>query len=80
VDGDPEITSMGAPPHHIIYKNPLNSLNMEKTIIHYKRFKLAIMLNAFIVGVAYDNKEVFMAFGLFIIEIDFKKKNKRNTF
>jgi len=53
---------------------------MEKTIIHYKRFKLAIMLNAFIVGLAYDNGELFMALGLFIIEIDFKKKNKRNTF
>ena len=53
---------------------------MEKTIIHYKRFKLGIMLNAFIVGLAYDNKEFFMALGLFIIEIDFKKKNKINTF
>jgi hypothetical protein len=53
---------------------------MEKTIIHYKRFKLAIMLNAFIIGVAYDHGEIFMAFGLFIIEIDFRQKKKRNTF
>jgi hypothetical protein len=52
---------------------------MEKTLIHYKRFKLGIMLNAFIVGLAYDNREVFMAFGLFIIEIDFKKE-RNNTF
>jgi hypothetical protein len=51
---------------------------MEKTIIHYKRFKLAIMLNAFIIGVAYDHGEIFMAFGLFIIEIDFRQKKKRN--
>lgn len=53
---------------------------MEKTLIHYKRFKLGVMFNAAIIGIAYDNKEIFIALGLLIIEIDFKKKKRNNTF
>lgn len=50
---------------------------MEKTIIHYKRFKLGVMFNAFLVGIAYNEGELFLSFGLVIIEVNFKKKRKR---
>lgn len=53
---------------------------MEKTLIHYKAFKMGVMLNAFIVGLAYNEGELFIALGLLVIEIDFRKKKKRNTF
>ena len=50
---------------------------MEKTIIHYKRLKLGVMFNAFLVGIAYNEGELFLSLGLIIIEINFKKKRKR---
>lgn len=56
---------------------PHQFINMEKTIIHYKRLKLGVMLNAFLVGIAYNDGDLFLSFGILIIEIDFRKKRKR---
>lgn len=50
---------------------------MEKTIIHYKKVKIGVMFNAFLVGIAYNEGELFLSLGLIIIEIDFRKKRKR---
>jgi hypothetical protein len=60
--------------------NPIKFLNMEKTLIRYKRFKLGLMTNALLIGSAYDGEDIFMAFGPFIIEINVKKRKKDNIF